>query len=49
MTDTPAPTDDPAPFDDEGHAGLPRHLDTSFLIHGDFRRFERAGLKLIAG
>ena len=33
MTDTPAPTDDPVPFDDDEHAGLPRHLDTSFLIH----------------
>ena len=33
MTDKSAPTDDPASFDDDRHAGLARHLDTSFLIN----------------
>ena len=33
MTNTPAPTDDPASSDEDEHAGLARHLDTSFLIN----------------
>jgi predicted nucleic acid-binding protein len=32
-TNKPTPADDSAPSDDDEHAGLARHLDTSFLIN----------------
>ena len=33
MTNKPIPTDDSSPSGDDEHAGLARHLDTSFLIN----------------
>lgn len=33
MTTKAAPTDDPPPSGEDEHAGLARHLDTSFLIN----------------
>ena len=33
MTNKPAPTNNPAVSDEHEHAGLARHLDTSFLIN----------------